>query len=189
MADRRAGLQWNVIHCSVLGCGLSISVNDFHLNSWVLSLEGWTSSEHLALALSIVSCTSSEQMCNGNFQLVTGQLPCTGFLQIFISSVGTFFQNQISAFRHFVLYKGIVTFYDKGNYFCLYLGRRSQPQWRKFLLVCCKPKILFRSSFSCSSYVSNVCFNEKVAHRMVFPICNIDKALSLWHICCCYCFW
>lgn len=127
-------------------------------------------------------------VCNGNFQLGTGQSPCTGSHQIFISSVRTFFQNQISVLRHFLFYNSIVTFYNKGNIFCLCLGRRSQPQWRKFLFVCYKPKILFRS-FGSSSCVSNVCFNEKVAHRMVFPICNIDKTLSLWHICCCYCFW
>lgn len=36
--------------------------------------------------------------------------------------------------------------------------------------------------------VSYVCSNEKAALRMVFPICNEDKALSLRHICCCYCF-
>lgn len=188
MAYWRVGLQLNLIHCSILDWGLSISANDFQVNSWVLSLWGWTSSEHLALAVTIVSYTSTEQMCNGNVQLVTGQSPCTRFHQIFISSVRTFFQNQISTLRYFLLYKGIVTFYDNGNIFCLCLGRRSQPLWRRFLLVCYNPKTVFRSSFSSGSCVSNVCCNEKVALSMVFPICNTDKVLSLRHICC-YCFW
>lgn len=84
----------------------------------------------------------------------------------------------------FSLFTGIVTFHDNGNIFCLCLGRRSQPLWRKFLLVCYKPKIFFSSSFSSGSCMSNVCCNEKVALSMVFPICNTDKVLSLRPICC-----